>query len=71
MASSQTRIKKKAYKRGFRPQEDPHILECYVEEINTQIEQKLLDSVNTDRASRERSRRGHTGHQTQLGRHSN
>ena len=57
-------IKKRAYERGFRPDQDSRILEHYVKdgprsgrpkEITLEIEQCLLDSVKADRSGREKS----------------
>jgi transposase len=62
--STQKNIKRRAFARGFCPEQDPRILECYVEdgvrsgrpkEISPATEQRLLDSVKIDRASREKS----------------
>ena len=62
--SAQTFMKQKAFDRGFRPDQDPRILDIYVEdgarsgrpkEITPEIEQALLDSVRADRAGREKS----------------
>jgi transposase len=62
--SAQSHIKKRARDRGFRPEEDPRILNYYVEdgersgrpkEITLEIEQRLLDSNKADRAGREKS----------------
>jgi hypothetical protein len=55
--SAQSYIKKRARDRRFRPEEDPHILNYYVEdgersgrlkEITLKIEQRLLDSNKAD-----------------------
>ena len=62
--SAQSAIKKRAFQRGFRPEQDPRILEHYVEdgarsgrpkEITSEIEQRLLDSNSADRSGREKS----------------
>jgi transposase len=62
--SAQTYMKKKAFDRGFRPDQDPRILDCYVEdgarsgrpkEITLETEQRLLDNVRVDRSGREKS----------------
>ncbi len=62
--SSQSHIKKRAYARGFRPEQDPRILEHYVQdgersgrskEISLETEQRLIDNVQKDRAGREKS----------------
>jgi hypothetical protein len=61
---AQSAIKKRAFQRGFRPEQDPRILEYYVEdgarsgrpkEITSEIEQRLLDSNSADRSDREKS----------------
>jgi len=60
---SQWAIRKKAYDRGFRPEEDPRILESYVigvksgrpKEISKDTEEALLAAVRNDRSSREKS----------------
>lgn len=61
---SAQRLKKKAYERGFRPEEDPRILEAYVEDgkksgrpktITEAVEQRLLANVREDRSGREKS----------------
>jgi hypothetical protein len=61
---SQQAIRKKAYDRGFRPEEDPRILESYVidgkrsgrpKEILEDTEKALLASVREDRSGREKS----------------
>lgn len=58
------RIKKTAAERGFRPEEDPRILEAYVEDaercgrpqtITEAIQAKLLAGVREDRNGREKS----------------
>jgi transposase len=62
--STQTYIKKKAFKRGFRPDQDPQILDFYVQdgarsgrpkEVTTEIEHAVLESVRANRAGREKS----------------
>jgi transposase len=62
--SAQTYMKKKAFDRGFRPDQDPRILDYYVidgvhsgrpKEITVKTEQRLLNSVRADRAGREKS----------------
>ena len=62
--SAQTYMRQKAFERGFRPDQDPRILDKYVEdgarsgrpkEVTPEIEQTLLESVRTDRADREKS----------------
>ena len=62
--SSQSRIKKRAFKRGFRPEINPRILDSYVEdrprtgrpkEITIKTEEALLKEVRADRAGREKS----------------
>jgi len=62
--SAQSTIKKRAFQRGFRPEQDPRILEYYVEdgarsgrpkEIAPEVEQRLLDSNSADRSGREKS----------------
>ena len=62
--SAQSYIKKRAYDRGFRPREDPRILDLYVQdgartrrpkEITLTTEQRLLESVKLDRSGREKS----------------
>jgi hypothetical protein len=59
-----SRLKKKAFERGFWPEDDPRILEDYVvdapcsgrpKEITQEKEQALLDSVRKNRAGREKS----------------
>src|SRR5947207_4517431 len=61
---SQRAIRKKAYDRGFRPEEDPRILESYVidgvksgrpKEILKDKEEALLAAVRSDRSGREKS----------------
>jgi transposase len=61
---SQRAIRKKAYDRGFRPEEDPRILESYVidgiksgrpKEISKDKEEALLAAVRSDRSGREKS----------------
>jgi hypothetical protein len=61
---SQRAIRKKAYDRGFRPEEDPRILESYVidgvksgrpKEILKDKEEALLTAVRSDRSEREKS----------------
>ena len=58
------RIRATAEKRGFRPAEDPRILEVYVEDrkrlgrpmaITEAVEQKLLANIREDNAGREKS----------------
>jgi Transposase len=58
------RIRKTAFQRGFRPDEDPRILEHYVEDakrsgrpktITEAIEETVLASVREDRSGREKS----------------
>jgi transposase len=62
--STQTRIKQRAFARGFCPEQDLRILNHYVEdgarsgrpkEISPAREQHLIDSVKLDRAGREKS----------------
>jgi hypothetical protein len=62
--STQINIKKKAFARGFAPEQDSRIFERYVEdgarssrlkEISPVTEQRLLDTVKIDRADREKS----------------
>ena len=62
--AAQFYIKKKAYVRGFRPEQDPRILDFYVQdgtrsgrpkEISLEIEQRLINNVQLDRAGREKS----------------
>jgi transposase len=62
--SAQSYIKKRAYDRGFRPEQDPRILDYYVQdgarsgrpkEITLTTEQRLLKSVKLDRSGREKS----------------
>jgi hypothetical protein len=62
--SVQTYMKRKAFDRGFCPDQDPRILNCYVEdgaqsdrpkEITLETEQHLLDNVRVDRSGREKS----------------
>jgi Transposase len=62
--SAQVKIRKKAFERGFQPDQDPRIFERYVEDgarsgrpktITPAIEQQLLDTVRADRAGREKS----------------
>jgi hypothetical protein len=57
-------MKKKAFERGFRPDQDPRILDYYVvdgprssrlKEITVEIEQCLLNSVRANQAGREKS----------------
>jgi len=57
-------IRQKAHDRGYRPEEDPRILEHHVEdglhpgrpkEIDSSVEIRLLDSVRKDRNGREKS----------------
>jgi transposase len=57
-------MKKKAFERGFRPDQDPRILDYYVvdgprsgrpKEITVETEQCLLNSVRANRAGREKS----------------
>jgi Transposase len=57
-------MKKKAFERGFRPDQDPRILDYYVvdgprsgrpKEITIETEQCLLNSVRANRAGREKS----------------
>jgi hypothetical protein len=61
--STQSYIKKKALQRGFRPQEDPRILDHHVmdgastgrpKKIPQAVEQQLIQNVKTDRAGREK-----------------
>lgn len=61
---AQSYIKKRAYERGFRPEQDPRIVEHYVEdgarsgrpkEITVETEQRLLAIKNADAAGREKS----------------
>jgi transposase len=61
---TQRYIRKKASDRGFRPEEDPRILESYVvdgersgrpKEIGKYIEEALLASVRDNRSGREKS----------------
>ena len=61
---SQRHIRKRAYDRGFRPEEDPQILESYVidgarsgrpKEILKETEEALLAAVQSDHSSREKS----------------
>jgi Transposase len=58
------RIRKTAFQRGFRPDEDPRILEYYVKDVKRSgrlktitkaIEQKVLASVREDSGGREKS----------------
>jgi transposase len=62
--STQTRIKQRAFARGFCPEQDLRILDHYIEdgarsgrpkEISPAKEQHLIDSVKLDRADREKS----------------
>jgi len=62
--SAQTYMKKKAFNRGFRPDQDPRILDHYVVDgvrpgrpkvITLETEQRLLESVRVDRSGREKS----------------
>jgi hypothetical protein len=62
--STQSRIKKRAFERGFLPEQDPRILGYYVEdgarsgrqkETSLTNEQALLESVRADRSDREKS----------------
>lgn len=62
--SAQTYMRQKAFERGFRPDQDPRILNIYVEdgarsgrpkEITPEIEQAPLESVRADRSGREKS----------------
>ena len=62
--SSQTYLKKRAFERGFRPDQDPRILDYYIQdgarsgrpkEIQLEMENAVLDSVRADRAGREKS----------------
>ena len=62
--SIQCYIKKRTYKRGFRPNKDLRILNYYVQdgersdrlkEISLEIEQRLLNNVEVDRVGREKS----------------
>jgi hypothetical protein len=57
--SAQSYIKKKAFERGFRPDQDPQILDYYVvdgprssrpKEITVETEQYLLNSVRANQA---------------------
>jgi len=61
---TQRNIKKRAFERGFRPDIDPRILECYVidgerpgrpKEISEEVEEGLLANVRNDRAGRSKS----------------
>ena len=61
---SQRAIRKKAYDRGFRPEEDPRILESYIidgvrsgrpKEILEDTEKALLAAVRKDHSGREKS----------------
>jgi hypothetical protein len=61
---AQRYIRNKAFERGFRPEEDPRILESYVidgersgrpKEIGEDIEEALLTSVRNNRSGREKS----------------
>src|ERR1700677_3989725 len=58
------RIKAKAFKRGYRPEEDPRILEAYVEDskrsgrpktVTEAVSQSILANVRADRNGREKS----------------
>jgi transposase len=60
----QRNIKKKAYERGFRPQEDPRILEAYVVDsersgrlrvVTQNQEDALLATAQTNHSSKEKS----------------
>jgi hypothetical protein len=62
--STQTRIKQRAFARGFYPKQDLRILDHYVEDgarsgrskkISLVREQHLIDSVKLDRAGKEKS----------------
>jgi transposase len=62
--STQINIKRKAFARGFAPEQDSRIFECYVEdsarsgrlkEISPATEQRLLNAVKINRADREKS----------------
>jgi len=62
--ATQSYMKKKAFERGFRPDQDPRILDYYVidgprsgrpKEITVEKEQDLLNSVRASRAGREKS----------------
>jgi hypothetical protein len=61
---TQSYIKKRAFDRGFNPDEDPRILESYVvdgdrsgrpKEISVEKEERLLSAVRKDRSGREKS----------------
>jgi transposase len=61
---SQRNIRKRAYDRGFRPEQDPRILELYVadaprsgrpKEILKEKEEEVLLAVRSDRSGREKS----------------
>jgi transposase len=63
-SSAQSHIRKRAYDRGFCPEQDPRILDYYVQdgkhtgrpkEITLTTEQRLLESVKLDRSGREKS----------------
>lgn len=60
---SQRNIRKRAYDRGFRPEQDPRILESYVadaarsgrlKEISEEVEKEILSAVRSDRSGREK-----------------
>lgn len=62
--SAQSHIKKRAYDRGFRPEQDPRILDRYIHDgehtgrpkkITMATEQQLLESIKLDRSDREKS----------------
>ena len=61
---SQRNIRKRAYDRGFNPEQDPRILESYVsdvarsgrpKDISEEIEKVILSSVRSNRSGREKS----------------
>lgn len=60
----QRNIRKRAYDRGFNPEQDPRILESYVanaarsgrpKEISEEKEEEILSAVRSDRSGREKS----------------
>jgi transcriptional regulator of met regulon len=62
--TTQSHIKRRAYERGFRPNEDPRILDHYIldgkrsdrpKTIPSTAEIKLLENVKADRVGREKS----------------
>jgi transposase len=62
--SAQSRIKKRAFTRGYRPEQDPQILSQYIEDaprsgrpkqISPATEQQLIESVRINRSGREKS----------------